>query len=420
MTEFFTVIPPAEALAKFWGQLSFTPRAETIPTAQALGRVTFEPLIAPAPLPTFPRSTMDGYAVRAQDTFGASASLPAYLNLIGEVPMGLAPAFDLQPAQAALIHTGGSLPTGANAVVQIENTQTLALSEVEGVSETEIEIVKPVGVGENIVKVGEDIAEGEVVLPAGHPLRPQDLGGLLALGITSLRVAARPRVALLATGDEIVPPDVEPGPGQIRDINSYTVAGLVRGAGGEPLIMGIVRDNFEALRESAARALTQADALILSAGSSVSARDLTAEVINSLGRPGVLVHGVAIKPGKPTILAVADGKPVFGLPGNPVSAFVIADLFITPTVYRMQGGAARSVPRRASVQARLTHNVASAPGREDYLPAKLLERENGLWAEPVFGKSNLIYTLIHADGLLKIPMDANGISEGETVEVKLF
>jgi molybdopterin molybdotransferase len=410
MTEFFTVLSPADALTKLWGHLSFAPRAEIISTTQALGRITFETLTAPTSLPAFPRSTMDGYAVRAQDTFGASASLPAYLNVIGEVPMGQAPAIDLQPAQAALIHTGGSLPTGANAVVQIENTQR--------VSETEIEVVKSVGVGENIVKVGEDVAEGEVVLPAGHQLRAQDIGGLLALGIISIRVAARPRVALLATGDELVPPETEPGPGQIRDINSYTVAGLVTGAGGVPILHGIVPDNFDALRASAARALAESDVLILSAGSSVSVRDMTAEVINSLGHPGTLVHGVAVKPGKPTILAVAEGKPVFGLPGNPVSAFVIADLFVTPTLYRMQG--CTKPPRRASRQARLTHNVASAPGREDYLPAKLIKRGNELWAEPVFGKSNLIYTLIHADGLLKIPMDANGLSEGERVEVKLF
>src|SRR5262245_33653058 len=189
MPEFFTVLSPAEALNKFWGQLSFAPRAETISTAQALGRITFEALTAPAPLPAFPRSTMDGYAVRAQDTFGASASLPVYLNLIGEVPMGRSPTIDLHPAQAALIHTGGSLPPGANAVVQIENTQKVG--EAEG---AEIEVIKPVGVGENIVNVGEDVAQGASVLPAGHRLRAQDLGGLLALGITSIRVAARPRV----------------------------------------------------------------------------------------------------------------------------------------------------------------------------------------------------------------------------------
>lgn len=410
MPEFFTVLPPAEALAKLWAYLPIAPRAEAIPTAEALGRVTFEASTSPESLPAFPRSTMDGYAVRAADTFGASASLPAYLNLIGEVPMGTAPTFELNPTQCALVHTGGMIPAGANAVVQIENTQK--------VSAKEIEILKAVGVGENTVNVGEDVAQGEPVLPAGHWLRSQDLGGLLGLGLTTLNVAARPRVALLATGDEVVPPEAAVGPGQIRDINSYTVSGLIERAGGLPIRRGIIRDNLNALREAAAKALAETDALILSAGSSVSVRDMTAEVIDGLGQPGTLVHGVAVKPGKPTILAVAHGKPIFGLPGNPVSAFVIADLFVTPTLYRLQG--CSTPPRRASVSATLTHNLPSAPGREDYVPVRLIEKDSGLWAEPVFGKSNLIYTLVRADGLLRIPADANGLSAGERVEVRLF
>jgi molybdopterin molybdotransferase len=410
MSEFFTVLPPVEALAKLWAHISIAPRAETISTLEALGRVTFEAISSPEALPTFPRSTMDGYAVRAADTFGASATLPAYLKLIGEVPMGAAPTLELHPAQCALVHTGGMLPSGANAVVQIENTQK--------VSDKEIEVVKAVGVGENTVNVGEDVALGERVLPAGQILRAQDLGGLLSLGLTTLNVAARPRVALLATGDEVVPPEVVAGPGQIRDINSYTVSGLIERAGGLPLRRGIIRDDFNALREAAQQALAESEALILSAGSSVSVRDMTADVIHGLGLPGTLVHGVAVKPGKPTILAVAQGKPIFGLPGNPVSAFVIADLFVTPTLYRLQGCSAP--PRRPTVGALLTHNLPSVPGREDYVPAKLIEREGQVWAEPVFGKSNLIYTLVRADGLLRIPPDANGLSAGERVEVRLF
>lgn len=410
MSEFFTVLPPAEALAKLWAHVPVAPRVETLPTLEALSRITFEAIAAPESLPAFPRSTMDGYAVRANDTFGASASLPAYLNLIGEVPMGAASAFELQPTQCALVHTGGMIPAGANAVVQIENTQK--------VNEKEVEIIKAVGLGENTVNVGEDVARGEMVLPAGHVLRPQDVGGLLGLGITALNVAARPRVALLATGDEVVPPDSKTGPGQIRDINSYTVGGLVEHAGGIAVRHGIIRDDFNAIREAAEKALAESDALILSAGSSVSVRDMTADVINSLGQPGTLVHGVAVKPGKPTILAVAHGKPIFGLPGNPVSAFVIAGLFVTPTLYRLQG--CITPPRRASVSATLTHNIPSAPGREDYVPIQLVEKDSVLWAEPVFGKSNLIYTLVRADGLLRIPPDTNGLSAGEHVEVRLF
>jgi molybdopterin molybdotransferase len=410
MPEFFTVLPPDEALSKLFAHLPAAPQPETIPITDALDRVTFEAVRAPASLPAFPRSAMDGYAVRAQDTFGASQSLPAYLTVIGEAPMGRAPDFEIRPAQAALVHTGGMLPPGADAVVMIEVTQ-----KTRG---DEIEVLKPVAPGENVLKVGDDIAEGAELLSAGHWLRAQDLGGLAALGLTRVRVARRPRVALLATGDEVVPPEAEPGPGQVRDVNSYSVAGQIARAGGVPLRRGIAPDNFEALKTMAASALAEADALVLSAGSSVSVRDMTADVVNGLGAPGLLVHGVALKPGKPVILAVADGKPVFGLPGNPVSAMVCADLFVVPTVYRLQG--CDHPPPRQSVRARLTHNLPSQAGRVDYVPARLLMRAGELHAEPVFGKSNQIFTLVFADGMVVIPRDANGVSAGEMVEVRLF
>jgi molybdopterin molybdotransferase len=204
----------------------------------------------------------------------------------------------------------------------------------------------------------------------------------------------------------------------VRDVNSYSVAGQIARAGGVPLRRGIAPDNFEALKTMAASALAEADALVLSAGSSVSVRDMTADVVNGLGAPGLLVHGVALKPGKPVILAVADGKPVFGLPGNPVSAMVCADLFVVPTVYRLQG--CDHPPPRQSVRARLTHNLPSQAGRVDYVPARLLMRAGELHAEPVFGKSNQIFTLVFADGMVVIPRDANGVSAGEMVEVRLF
>lgn len=414
MPEFFIVLSPEAALEKLWAHLPARPVREFIPTAEALGRVTAEAVTAPASVPAFIRSTMDGYAVRAQDTYGASQSLPAYLTLVGEAPMGRASDFPVGAAQAALVHTGGMLPAGADAVVMIELTQK--------VGEHEIEVLKAVAPGENLLRVGDDIARGAPVVPAGHWLRPQDLGGLMALGLTEVTVARRPRVALLATGDEVVVPQAEPAAGQVRDVNSYSVAGQIAQAGGLPVRAGIAPDNFAALRAAAASALAGADALVLSAGSSVSVRDMTGDVIAGLGRPGLLVHGVAVKPGKPTILAVADGKPVFGLPGNPVSAMVMADLFVVPTLYRLQGCA--RPPARQSVRARLTHNVASQAGRVDYVPARLAQRPGvaGLewWAEPVFGKSNQIFTLVFADGMLVIPMDSNGIATGETVEVRLF
>lgn len=410
-SELFTVVTPAQALQRLLAHLPPGPLGvETVPLAEALDRVLAEDLIAPVSLPAFARSTMDGYAVRAADTFGASEGLPAYLTVVGEVPMGRAPTVVVGPGQAALIHTGGMLPPGADAVVMVEKTQKLA--------EHEIEVLGPVAPGENVLQVGEDIALGSTVLTAGQRLRPQDLGGLAAVGITQVSVARRPCVAILATGDEIVPPESAPGPGQVRDVNTATLAGLVRRAGGLPLPMGIAPDRFEALEAAARQGLEQADALVLSAGSSVSTRDMTAEAIRRLGAPGVLVHGVSIRPGKPTILAVAGEKPVFGLPGNPVSALTVAGLFLLPTLWHLQGcPVPPTTPRR---WARLARNIPSAPGREDYVPVRLEERQGDLWADPVFGKSNLIYTLVRADGLVVVPLDAGGLQAGERVEVRLL
>ena len=410
MPEFFNLLPPDEALSLFLAAFTATPQPESVSLAEALDRVTLAAIRAPVSVPAFARSTMDGYAVRAQDTFGASASLPMYLALKAEVPMGRAPEFELELAQAALIHTGGMLPRGADAVVQIEVTQKS--------HEREVEVLKSVAPGENVLQAGDDVMAGAEVLPAGHWLRPQDLGGLAALGLTPVTVARRPRVALLATGDEVVPPEAEPQMGQVRDVNSYSIGGLIARAGGVPVRGGIIPDNFEALKAAASAALAAADVLVLSAGSSVSVRDLTLEVVAGLGRPGVLVHGVAIKPGKPTLLAAAEGKPIVGLPGNPVSAMMAAELFLAPAIRRLLGCV--NPPPAATVRAKLTHNIASQTGRVDYVPVRLVWRAGELCAEPVFGKSNQIFILVRAEGLLAVPRDANGLNAGEMVEVKLF
>ncbi|HSM59132.1 MAG TPA: gephyrin-like molybdotransferase Glp, partial [Candidatus Sulfomarinibacteraceae bacterium] len=388
---------------------------ETVAVNDALGRVTVGHVTAPHALPSFRRSTMDGYAVRAADTYGATDSLPAFLSVVGEVPMGRAASTELEKGQAALVHTGGMIPETADAVVQVELTQRMGdTSDFP----YEIEVFKAMGVGQNVLQIGEDVEAGADILPAGHLLRPQDLGGLLALGITEIVVGRRPGVAILSTGDEVVAPDAELGPGQIRDINSYTVGGQTRQAGGIPRFRGIVPDDLDALRREAAKALEVSDMLVISAGSSVSARDMTVDVIDELGEPGVLLHGVATRPGKPTIVGVVDGKPVIGLPGNPVSAMIQFDMFGTPAVYRLQGLLQR--PRRSTLWARLAQNLASESGREDYVPARLEEGEQGVVAVPVFGKSNLIYTLVNADGLIKIPLNKGGIRAGEWVEVRLF
>jgi molybdopterin molybdotransferase len=410
MPELFTVLPPHEALQKLFAHLAPRVSLETVETSHALNRVLAEAPTARSPLPAFLRSTMDGYAVRAANTFGATESLPAYLLVTGESPMGSAPTQSIQHGEALLIHTGGMLPDGADAVVMIERTQKT--------TENEIEVMRAVAPGENVLQVGEDVKPGDPLFSAGHLIRPQDMGGLMALGITRVVVARQPRVGILATGDEVIDPHGEPQPGQVRDVNTYSIGGIVERAGGIAQPGGIIRDNFEALYQAARNLLERSDALVLSAGSSVSVRDMTYDVIDKLGKPGVLVHGVSIKPGKPTIVAICDGKPVFGLPGNPVSAMVVGDLFITPTLWRLQG--CERPPRRQAIHARLTHNLASVPGRVDYIQVKLIERDGELWAEPVFGKSNLIYTLVKADGMMIIPSDVNGVAAGEIVDVRLF
>jgi molybdopterin molybdotransferase len=410
MPELFQVLTVAEALDRLLAHVTPLGRTEHVPLLEALDRVTAEELRAPGDLPDFQRSTMDGFAVRAADTYGASEGLPAYLTVCGEVPMGRAAGLQVRPGDAARVHTGGMLPDGADAVVMVENTQAL--------DDRMIEVVKPVALGENVIPIGEDVHAAEMLFPRGHWLRPQDLGGLAGVGITMVRVVTRPRVAILATGDEVVPADAEPVPGQVRDINTYTVAALTRRSGGEPVPVGIAPDRIAALRRMASAALAESDMLIISAGSSVSTRDMTAQVIGELGQPGVLVHGVSIHPGKPTILAVAGGKPVFGLPGNPVSTMITFDLFVGPTLLRLLG--CEQSKEGHTVQARLARNVASITGREDFVPVRLDIRDGVLYADPVFGKSNLIYTMAHADALLRVPLDLAGLYANQTVTVRLF
>jgi molybdopterin molybdotransferase len=410
MAELFTVRTPPDALRRLLAHLPPGGRTETIPTASALDRVLATDIQAPGDLPTFRRSTMDGFAVRAADTFGASESLPAYLDVAGEVFMGQAAATRVGEGACARIATGGMLPSEADAVVMVEQTQQA--------SPTTIEVLRPVAPGENVVQVGEDVRSGAPIVSAGQVLRPQDVGALLALGVTTVPVARRLRVGIVSGGDELVDPSCEPGPGQIRDINSYTLACLIQRAGHAPCLAGVFPDELDALRSAARAAFETSDVLILSAGSSVSARDMTAQVVGELGLPGVLVHGVSLKPGKPTILGMCDGKPVFGLPGNPVSCMVTFDLFVAPTLAKMSG--AREVPRR-TIRARLSHNIASTTGREDYIQVRVVQAADGtLEAVPVFGKSNLIFTLVTADGMLKVPLDAGGLAAGAMVDVMLF
>ena len=424
MSEFLQLLPPPQALERFLSHLNVTLATETvqlkdasnqvtppIAAASLTGRVTAQAIVAPFSLPSFPRSTVDGFAVRASDTHGASETLPAYLKLIGEIQMGITPDFELGLGECAIIHTGGMVPSGADAVVMVEYTQEARPGEVE--------ILRAVSTGSNVLQPGEDVTKGDEVIPAGTRLRPAEIGGLAAIGCTEVTVARRPKVGIISSGDEVVSPDQPIQPGQVYDVNSYSLRALIEDAGGEAISYGILPDNAGAFKATAEQAKNECDLVIFTAGSSVSVRDLTAATIEELGQPGVLVHGVSVRPGKPTILAVADGVPVIGLPGNPVSALVIARIFVVATIEKLLG--VNGSRPKATVAARLAVNLASQAGREDWIGVKLVEdTADGYMAEPVFGKSNLIFTLAKADGLMKIPAPANGIPAGEMILVELL
>jgi molybdopterin molybdotransferase len=292
----------------------------------------------------------------------------------------------------------------------LENTQVTRPGEIE--------ILRPVAPGENMLKTGEDVAAFEEVIPRGVRLRPPEIGGLAALGITQVQVAGRPRVGIISSGDEVISPNEKPAPGQVRDVNTYTLSALVERHGGVPVLYGIVPDAFDALVSVLSKAIQECDGVVITAGSSASTRDLTAQAIKSQGDPGVLVHGVNVRPGKPTILAVCQGKPLIGLPGNPVSALVIASLFVLPVIDYLTG--ARSDQRTPFIPARLTLNLPSQAGRDDWVPVRLIASGQGILAEPIFFKSNLIFNLVRADGLIHIPADATGLSAGQPVEVTLL
>jgi molybdopterin molybdotransferase len=463
MPQFLRLLPPDDARDLLLSQIPDPEdsgqklpwqKSELIETLMALGRVTAEVITAPHSLPEFRRSAVDGYAVRSVDTFGANDSMPTYLNLVGEILMGKTTLTDIKSGECILIHTGGMLPEGADAVIMLEYTQELGSERVghqedDGKSDpqiqkntnlkNEIEITHSVAVGENIIFMGEDVSEGNVILPKGRRIRPPEIGGLIALGILNLRVVNKPRVGIISSGDEIVNPNLSIQLGQVRDINSYSLSGLVTNSGGEPVLYGIVPDQISQLIEISSRALTECDMVVITAGSSASARDMTAKVIDSLGDPGVIVHGINTRPGKPTILGVCSAKAIIGLPGNPVSALVNGYLFVVPVIEKLLGlevNPSTWSTIRPSVMAKLSINLSSQAGREDWWPVKLIKitsspneysslsresSQNVNWlAEPIFGKSNLIFTLIKANGLIRIPPEITGLNAGEIVEVVLY
>jgi molybdopterin molybdotransferase len=401
--EFFTTCTVAQALSGF--RPARRTALEQIPLAEALGRVPAAAILAPAALPGFARSTVDGYAVRAADTFGASEGLPAYLDVAGAVLMGAPPEVAVGPGWAVAVPTGGALPDHADAVVMVEHT-------AETMPGT-IEVLRPVAAGEGVIRADEDAAAGAPLVPPGRPLRAHDLGMLAAAGVTTLPVRARPRVAILSTGDEVVPPETPTlAPGQVRDATASAIAGLVIDAGGVPSLLGIVPDDAAALEAAITGALADHDLVVVSAGSSVGARDETAGAVARLG--SVWAHGLALRPGKPTLLAECRGVPLLGLPGNPLSAVVVFRLIGVPLV-RLVGGCT-DPPPEPTRSAVLGRAVPSAAGRLDVVQVCL---RDGV-AEPLFGASALLSLLVAADGCIVVPDEATGLDAGAEVTVTLY
>jgi molybdopterin molybdotransferase len=379
----------------------------------SLHRISSREVTSPDDLPGFTRSTMDGFAVKSGDTFGAKEGMPAYLNVRGEILMGEKPSFSINKGETARIATGGMLPPGADAVVMFEYTSL--------VDDSLLEVFRPVAPGENTIQAGEDCKKGEIIIKKGQKIKPQDIGALSGVGKTRVWLFEKPVVAIIATGDEVVPASAPVKPGQVRDINSYTLSGLIQSNGGKEVKKGICRDSYNELIKTVRDALRESDLVTITGGSSVGTRDLTAEVLNSLGKPGVLFHGVSVKPGKPIIGAVIDGKPVFGLPGHPAAVVVSFELFIHP-VLRMLTGEIQSLGSglKKTVMASLTKNISSSPGREDHVRVSIEEKNGRVLATPILGKSGLITTLVKADGTVIVPLQKRGLEEGTEVQVVLF
>ncbi len=386
---------------------------EDISLDQGLKRVLGQDITATEEIPPFPRSTMDGYAVRAKETFGASESLPAYLTVSGEVLMGVFPEQGPEPTACFKIATGGLLPPGTDAVVMFEHTVAM--------DETTLEVLRPVAPGDNVIGRGDDVAKQDLLLEKGHCLRPQDLGLLAGLGITTIRVRKKVQVGVFSTGDEVVPYTETPEPGKIRDMNSVTLLAMAAECDAEPHFYGVVSDDKQRFSELARKALAENDIVIFSGSSSVGSRDLGEKIAAELGDPGIILHGVAIKPGKPVIFSLAGDKAVFGLPGHPVSAAVGFELFVKPVIEHLSGMNKTSFSTRRSLDATCMRTMNSAGGRTDFIRVSIKELENGFHeAYPVLGKSSALSTMVAAQGFFVIEDSCQGIETGEQVKVYLY
>lgn len=384
-------------------------KPETVTLLELGGRTVAKTIYAPEDIPGFDRSTVDGYAVAARSTFGSGESIPAILESVGEGLMGKT-APPIKDGQCCLVHTGGILPEGADAVIMIEDTEVTG-SMVQG--------FRQVAPGENVIHRGEDLKKDTIAIPKGHYMRAPEIGMLASMGITEARVYRRPRIGFFSSGDELV--DYHTAAleaGKIRDSNGPALLYLAAQLGADIEYGGILPDIFEVFLQRSAAMLEKVDFLVFTGGSSVGTRDFTARTMDELGNPGLLVEGIAIQPGKPTLLANCGGKPVLGLPGHPVSALNIFSLFGKAVIDRLSGRAEK--PYNPTVKAILTRNIPSRSGRTEYVRVKLELTAEGLQAVPVFGRSGMLRTLAEANGLITIQSENEGLSAGTAVEVTLW
>lgn len=404
--DFFKVVSVTEGrekISEVFNNFSFDIREVSI--VDSLDKTLVEDIISSVNVPEFNRSTVDGYAIRSSDSHGASDTIPSFLTLIGEVRMGEEASISLSLGEAVYVPTGAMIPQGADAVVMIEHTEKL--------DEKTIAINKPVSQGENIILKGDDIKIGQVLLESGRVISPHDIGVLAALGVPKVKVFQNPTFYVISTGDEIIDMDEELVKGKIRDINGYALHGLIRKIGGDVIKRTIVKDDFSLLKEEVKKGIGLADIVIISGGSSVGTRDYTYDVINSFEGKGVFIHGISIKPGKPTLVGEAHGKPIFGLPGHPVSSIIIFKAFIEKFIREKM----RIKEELNSVRAIITSNLHSSPGKETYQMVTIENRDGKLYAIPNFGKSGMITLLSKSHGYIIIGQDEEGINKGEERDV---
>ena len=397
---FLKVIPLEKAL-EVVDSLPLEPEMERISLEEALGRVLAEDTVSPIDVPPFNRATVDGYALRSEDTFMASESEPIRLKVVGEINAGDTPEIELNPGEAVYVSTGAPLPKNADAVVQFEDVDRKG---------NEVLIYKPAYPGLGVMKAGTDIPRGKGILKRGTRLTFKETALLSAVGLSRVKVFRKPRVAVISTGNELVPPGEELKPGRIYDINGRAITDAVRELGGEAVFLGIARDDRESLRTLVEKGIECCDIVILSGGASGGIRDLTSSIIEELGE--VKVHGIAIQPGKPTIIGLIDGKPVFGLPGYPTSCLTNFTLLVAPLLRRLIGR--ESEVRK--VKKRLAHKVFSVKGRRQFLPVRI-EGDN---AVPILKGSGAVTSFVDADGFIEVPENVEILEAGEEVEVTLF